>query len=268
VRHAHDVPVTRAVALAAVALACAAGTARAADGVLEINQACALTGCFAGDAPGFPVTTASNASYVLTSSLTLPTENSQGVTLGSRSTLDFNGFSLIGAITCTGIPPTCQPFGNSTGVLGGEKSVIQNGTIRGVTYAIRSGNGTRVERMNLEGNSNDGIRADMGAANWIIEGCLIAGNGGIGISLNYGDGSDGALVRGNVVRGNVSEGMVVTRGLVVENSIVDNGDYGLTGGAAYGSNYLSGNKAGGNTAQVGTGTQIGQNVCGFDTTCP
>ncbi len=30
--------------------------ARAADGVLEINQACAAAGCFAGDSAGFPVT--------------------------------------------------------------------------------------------------------------------------------------------------------------------------------------------------------------------
>jgi len=31
--------------------------ARASDGVLEINQTCAIqTGCFAGDTAGFPVT--------------------------------------------------------------------------------------------------------------------------------------------------------------------------------------------------------------------
>ena len=44
--------------------------ALAVDGVLEINQTCAVqTGCFAGDSPGFPVTITQPGSYRLTSNL-------------------------------------------------------------------------------------------------------------------------------------------------------------------------------------------------------
>ena len=48
--------------------------ASAADGVIEINQACAtITGCSPSDKPGFPVTITSG-SYILTSDLVVPAE--------------------------------------------------------------------------------------------------------------------------------------------------------------------------------------------------
>jgi hypothetical protein len=52
----------------------AAPVARAGDGVIEISQSCALavSGCFAGDAPGFPITITAAAparSFRLTSDL-------------------------------------------------------------------------------------------------------------------------------------------------------------------------------------------------------
>ncbi len=46
-----------------------AAPALAVDGVLEINQACVATGCFPGDAPGFPVRIPAPGSYRLTSDL-------------------------------------------------------------------------------------------------------------------------------------------------------------------------------------------------------
>ena len=47
-----------------------ASPALAVDGVLEINQVCAdKTGCFSGDAAGFPVTIGTAGSYRLTGNL-------------------------------------------------------------------------------------------------------------------------------------------------------------------------------------------------------
>ena len=64
---------TRTIGITWLALALMASPALAVDGVLEINQTCAvLTGCFAGDAPGFPVTmdsTTPGKSFRLTSDL-------------------------------------------------------------------------------------------------------------------------------------------------------------------------------------------------------
>jgi hypothetical protein len=57
-----------------------ASRAVAIDGVLEINQTCAVnTGCFAGDAPGFPVTISATGSYELTSNLTATANNTDGI---------------------------------------------------------------------------------------------------------------------------------------------------------------------------------------------
>ena len=62
-----------------------ATSAIASDGVLEINQTCAgQTGCFAGDAAGFPVTISASGSYRLTSNLTVPNENTEGIVVSAN----------------------------------------------------------------------------------------------------------------------------------------------------------------------------------------
>ncbi len=143
----------------ALLLLALAGPALAVDGVLEINQACAVnTGCFPGDTPGFPVTISGfppESSYRLTSSLQVPGTNTDGLFLvGSHITIDFNGFSLSNltlvagtgnAVTASGsgpFPPTA-PF-----------ATIKNGVIRqwggrGIDLGLQKG--VRVENMTLEG---------------------------------------------------------------------------------------------------------------------
>ena len=88
--------------LTSLAVLLLAAPALATDGVLEINQTCAVpTGCFPGDTPGFPVTITSTSSvagagsFRLTSNLTTTDLNVDGIFISSsRITLDFNGFSL------------------------------------------------------------------------------------------------------------------------------------------------------------------------------
>lgn len=84
-----------------IPLACAlllgvlSAPAAAVDGVLEINQTCAVqTGCFAGDAPGFPVTITARGSYRLTSALS--TTGTAVEVTNDLVTLDLNGFYLSG----------------------------------------------------------------------------------------------------------------------------------------------------------------------------
>ncbi len=64
------------IALLAVGLT---SPALAVDGVLEINQACADSGCFSGDGAGFPVIISAAGSYRLTSNLVVPNENTDGI---------------------------------------------------------------------------------------------------------------------------------------------------------------------------------------------
>lgn len=105
--------------------------ALATDGVLEINQTCAVqTGCFPGDSAGFPVTITATGSYRLTSNLTGIAFDIDGIFLSGRLiTIDFNGFSLssgaFGSGTGNGI--------RGSGVDGQFVSftTIKNGMIRG-----------------------------------------------------------------------------------------------------------------------------------------
>jgi hypothetical protein len=70
------------IALLTIALA---SPALAVDGVLEINQACAVnTGCFSGDAAGLPVTITAAGSYRLTGNLTVPDENTDGIAVSAN----------------------------------------------------------------------------------------------------------------------------------------------------------------------------------------
>ncbi|MBY0401631.1 hypothetical protein K2X89_15160, partial [Myxococcota bacterium] len=72
----------------------------ASDGILEINQTCAtLSGCFSGDAPGFPVTIDGTAgsSYLLTSDLVVRNVNTDGIFVSvARISIDLNGFGVNG----------------------------------------------------------------------------------------------------------------------------------------------------------------------------
>ena len=87
----------------------------ASDGVLEINQACVATGCFAGDAAGFPVRVTQAGSYIFTSDLDVRGEaNPEDVNAVEVQTsdpegvvIDLNGFRIIGPTNCPGTPQTC-----------------------------------------------------------------------------------------------------------------------------------------------------------------
>ena len=74
-----------------------AGSALAVDGVIEINQACAVnTGCTPDDTPGFPVTLRAG-SYRLTSTLEVDEPAPVGIdVIGFGTVIDFNGFSMNG----------------------------------------------------------------------------------------------------------------------------------------------------------------------------
>lgn len=112
-----------------------------ANGVLEINQACAEnSGCFPGDTAGFPVSIGSPGSYKLTGNLDLsghPTVPAVSIST-SFVTFDLGGFQIVGATSCEpgelGFDLECNPSNSGAhGVemVGELESVsIRNGTIR------------------------------------------------------------------------------------------------------------------------------------------
>ena len=258
------------IASAVLLVSFAAGPGVASDGVLEINQTCAVeTGCSAGDTPGFPVAiTGRGGSYRLTSNLVVPDENTDAIELatGARDIrIDLGGF----LITRSGCAlSACTPTeGSGTGVRGdssvNEGVSVRDGSIVGMggwgvnlrdqaevtglllrwnrLGGVSAGRGATVFANTIRENGGDGISASDGST---VSSNTVRSNGAIGISAGTG-----STLRGNTVSENVGGGIVVTGGAtIVENSAVANQGNGIEAGT--GSNVL------GNTSQGNFGRGI------------
>ena len=188
-------------------------TAFAVDGVLEINQACAVnTGCFAGDTAGFPVRILNGGSYRLTSDLVVP-EATGGIAITNVSvpvvtyTIDLNGFSIIGPAVCNGIPVTSCTSGTAPGISSGYVTTpprvsVSNGSVRGFTSGGVALFGDYSTVRNVFASGNGGIGIAVESHSKVID-SVAALNGSIGIwvgkassvagSSAYGNGSHGII---------------------------------------------------------------------------
>jgi len=133
-------------AVAAALLAAVAVPAWASEGVIEISQTCALTGCFPGDDPGFPVTLVASGSYRLTSDLDLSVApdppNTTAIEAATEDiTLDLAGFTIRGMTSCflsENSPGGVSCTGSATqggvgyGINGAGRMHIRNGVVRGM----------------------------------------------------------------------------------------------------------------------------------------
>ncbi len=259
------------VAAAAIAVSLAAET-RAADGILEISQACVATGCFPGDTPGFPVHTQDARSYVLTSNLSLPSGSTTAIELGDYATLDLGGFTITSTAACTGaLTVTCTGSSTGTGVRGGDGVTIRNGTIRGMGDAgLRAGAGSLVDHVLLEGNAGGGVHADDGRG-WIVRNSKVVRNGSYGIYFAVTGAY--ALITGNAVEGNQLAGIYGLNLLVLDNALANNGREGIAGNfgsqkKACARNVSTYNNGGNSEDQIEGCVEIGTNLCGNLTTCP
>jgi hypothetical protein len=203
--------------------------ASAADGVLEINQACALNGgCFDGDAAGFPVTITQHGSYKLTGSLVLTDVNVTAieVELNAWPTIDLNDFELRGPVSCDGFAGglTCSPAGLGVGISGSHNVTVRNGTISGFGGGgISLGVNARVSGVRVVSNDASGIAVTTRAN---IEGCHVTKNSQNGIAAEYS-----AEIKGNMVRNNREHGIVTgPESLILENRVRDHGGWGVVAG--------------------------------------
>lgn len=248
------------------------GSARAADGALEISQACVATGCVPGDAPGLPVTTQTGGRYVLTSDLTLPTAGSSGVLLEDFATLDLRGFAIVGPATCSGSPAVCSNTGGGIGVVIGTGGMLRNGTIRGAGGpGVVADEVLLIEDVAVLRNGGVGISGD--TAGGIIRGCRVFGNGGHGVNLALGSGGPGTLITGSTVQANGGDGIRAAEANILANTIIENGGLGLalnfvSGDAGFAHNVIRNNNGGNANPQTSGGNQLGTNVCATDTVCP
>jgi len=244
-------------------------SAWASDGVLEINEACALqTGCFSGDSAGLPVTITQPGSYKLTGNLALATVNTTGISIAASDVrLDLNGFAIIGPVTCSeqfnpDPPPNsllqCSGSGTGDAIIGqpnAEMIVIKNGTVKGagrwgivlqsslgssVDGVTASHNGVGNAGIDILGNvtncvasfnANGGIRVQIG----VVSGNLARFNGGPGIQ------GGSITVAANNVHENLGPGIEVSAATVRGNTVTDNAGDGIHASGIVDANEVSSN---------------------------
>ncbi len=211
----------------------------AVDGVFEINADCAVFGCFDGDTGGLPVTISASGSYRLTGNLTTASASADLIVVNADSvTIDLNGFSLIGPVTCSGSTTTCSTSGSGIGIDadGRDDIQIRNGTVRGM--------------------GNDGMVVGRGA---LLEHLVVAENGDNGIVAL----SPGSVLRRIVARENGGQGVSLgfSSSYLMDSTVYNNGDQGVFGGFC-GNVLMSANGASGNSC-----TAIAPNRCDQATDC-
>ena len=250
----------RLLRLGFVALVALPSIASGAPGQLEINATCAVqTGCFPGDAPGYPVTISSSGAYRLTSSL-LQTEIPGFSTPQTAIQISADGVDLdLGGfrIACSSaILGTCSGGGHGV-LVSGKAARIRNGSIDGMPgsgiYATSPG--AVIEDMRVANSGLSGISTSTSAR---ITRCTALSNGNSGISasgrssitasVSEGNATRGistiaSLVSGNVVTANLGDGIRAFNSSIRDNQVSFNDGIGID--ASIGSN-LTGNVVIGN----------------------
>ncbi len=264
-------------ALGGLALFALPGAARAVDGVIEINQARAVAGgVTAGDEPGFPVTISESGSYRLTSSLLVSSRATTVVRITApRVTLDLNGFT-IGACVGGGLCGIgSSGLGIDTEVGGSEYVTVRNGIVTGVgNHCVALGSRARVESVRAVGCGQAGII--VGSSSLVAD-SIVTDNGSTGVYL-----STGSLLRDSTVSNNGGNGVLLfNEASLIVNTVIRSNQGAILASSSGGrraSGYreciLADNDP--NNAEVqpilseagGQILNLGNNVCGSDTTCP
>ena len=243
-----------------LALLALSSPALGAEGVVEINQTCAVqTGCVEGDDPGYPVVLTASGSYRLTGDLQNVNTLVNAIEIdASNVVLDLGGFTVGSCSTA------CPVGGTGSGIeaILQENVEVRDGSVvgfpgsgillgtRGVARSLRSldnaGTGIAGQQGSLitgcHAVDNGGFGITVGGLGTRVTNNVVSGNGaGIGtadggsvtdnvVTQNVGAGILGvgsALVRGNVVRANGGDGINVRSGLISGNDVRNNGGPGV-----------------------------------------
>jgi len=195
----------------------------AIDGQVLINQSTVLA------AGGFPYKITQPGSYKLSGNLVVSAASTDGIEINvSNVTLDLNGFTISGPVTCTGAGSgiSCTGTGGA-GIIGPDfhAVAVRNGSVVGFARGVETFY-AQVEEIHAMGNAEIGIFA--------IEG----------------------VVNRNIASLNGQIGIFAIDSTVTENNAISNGEYGLEiEGGVYGSNVFEGN---GGTPVFNTGA-VSQN---------
>lgn len=205
--------------------------ATAVDGVLEINNSCALSpsGCFPGDASGYPVTITRTGSFRLTGNL----QSGIYVTAPNVS-IDLNGFT-ISSVDPNDPEASCTSPGSGAGIACAPPNChnmdVRNGTIACLAYGVQSTFMTRIENVKALENSGDGFEIGPGSR---ITNSIAVHNDASGIVIAVTGGQDPdysfqmASIENNLVADNAVHGISSDRSVIVRgNRALSNGQKGF-----------------------------------------
>lgn len=222
--------------------------AAADDGVLEINQACAISGCLPGDSPGFPVTLEEPGSYRLTSNLYVGGASAWAIRIHDRNiSLDLNGFVIDGGgNTSNGV----ADFTTNTDT--GRWS-LRNGGFTGFSGSAINAVSVAVENVRIvspgpailasQASIRDSVieQTSPESANPAVhclrecevEGLVLFAVGGDGVYClppGFTEGSESCTIRSSRIQGAAGAGVRCGRDCAVENTLVlDSGGAGIVG---------------------------------------
>lgn len=223
-----------------------ASAVHASDGVFEINADCATVGgCFDGDSSGYPVSITQQGSYRLTGNLTTNNVNTTLISVSAEGvSIDLNGFSLQGPVSCSGIPVSCTSSGSGDGIDAEsiKNLTVRNGTIRGMGRdGLLFGPISRIEDLTVSENGRNGVNGTVG---------VVAGS------------SFGSLLSRLAVNSNNEVGVILgfNPSYLTDSNIFNNGNLGISGGFC--GNVLSTNNVNGDSC-----TAIAPNVCSDPADC-
>lgn len=211
----------------------------AVDGVVLINQSTVLA------AGGFPFKITQPGSYKLSGNLAVSAVNVDGIDIEANNvTLDLNGFTISGPVSCTFSPNTgkvsCNQSSTGTGVNDNLNSgvTLRNGSVSGFGFGVNINTSTDV-------------------VGGLVEEIRVTSNSGIGIQVID------SVLRRSVSGSNLGDGILALASTVTENVSVLNGASGACIEGGLFANNTFENNAGSALDPSCTGVSGNDNDCDF-----
>jgi hypothetical protein len=174
-----------------------------------------------GDTPGYPITLSQPGHYKLMSNLVVPAETGGIVITAPNVTLDLNGFTISGPVTCsqnkTNRQVTCSQEASSQEAHAGIcvqgsntfGTKIRNGTVRGFRgIGLLLSDGDTVQNLRVTQNAHIGVTSKQ-------------------------DSEAGLSIADSMIDLNGSIGVVALIGLLERSRVASNGDNGIQGGTQF-----------------------------------
>ena len=224
-----------------------------ADGVVLINP----TGVVQGGqchGQGFPIRLCAPGSYKLVGNITAPAGSDAIDVEADNVSIDLNGFSLNGPVTCTVTAgPSCSGGSSGTGVYSAsDNTTLKNGSVTGFVNGITLvGHGSLVEEVHAKNNLKDGLHVWYG----IVRRCTGIMSGYSGVYMKVG------VIENSFFQYNYT-GIFGTTIVVLGNSTVNNNNgLNVYQGSLYGGNSFT-EDVFGDIFSLGGAVSQHNNVCG------